>query len=355
MRVLMTGMSPPQCGRPTQTGYEHVSDLWAKALLAGGAEVHHRRVEPNEDLTGYDVALIGLVPPNSIAARYMYTAFDVIARAKASGCGLLFYVDDWRFYAVPHGVRVVANNPVRRLKESAIFDKLWHRDWALSDEGWPVICRILETLRDNRWPTTLVPQFTWGDDELMPELPTQRQVHLDPSVFARQYDIPLSLEENRRRAWVLGTFSDQRDWQDSLGLTWETDYIGTRRSKAERRLKEPELVKLYGQAWGVLAAPYGHSGSGWWRNRFVYSATGQSVLYSDEREVKGLPGYWKPAAEIEAMDAGQLFEHAIRQKYLMRNSYAPAEAVAAEMIRLCHEAHAKVQGSTAAENSEPAA
>src|SRR4051812_8851082 len=101
MRVLMTGMSPPQCGRPTQTGYEHVSDLWAKALRAGGAEVHHRRVDPNEDLTEYDVALIGLVPPNSIAGRYMYTAFDVIARARASGCGLLFYVDDWRFYAIP--------------------------------------------------------------------------------------------------------------------------------------------------------------------------------------------------------------------------------------------------------------
>jgi hypothetical protein len=351
----MTGMSPPQCGRPTQTGYEHVSDLWAKALLAGGAEVHHRRVEPNEDLTGYDVALIGLVPPNSIAARYMYTAFDVIARAKASGCGLLFYVDDWRFYAVPHGVRVVANNPTRRLKESSIFDKLWHREWALSDDGWPIVTRVLEALRDQRWPTTLIPQFTWGNDELMPELPAQRLVHLDPSAFARKYEIPIADDNDRRRAWVLGTFSDQRDWQASLNLGWEADYIGTRRSKAERRLKEPELVKLYGDAWGVLAAPYGHSGSGWWRNRFVYSAAGHAVLLSDEREVAGLPGYWKSAAEIENMTTQELVVHASQQRALMQNSYAPAESVSAEMLRLCREAHAKVQGSTAVENAEPAA
>lgn len=349
MRVLMTGMSPPQCGRPTQTGYEHVSDLWAKALRAGGAEVHHRRVEPNEDLTDYDVALIGLVPPNSIAARYMYTAFDVIARAKASGCGLLFYVDDWRFYAIPHGVRVVANNPERRLRTNSMFDKLWHRDWAITD-GWPVVCKVLEALRDRRWPTTLVPQFTWGDDELMPELPTARQVHLDPSAFARKYEINQANWQERRRAWVLGTFSDQRPWQDGLGLTWETDYIGTRRSKAERRLKEPELVNLYGQAWGVLAAPYGHSGSGWWRNRFVYAAAANGVLYSDEREVKGLPGYWKPAAEIEAMTDSQLVEHAWNQRHLMQSSYSPEGWVAAELIRECRRAKELTLGSTAEEN-----
>lgn len=351
MKVLMTGMSPPQCGRATLTGYEHVSDLWAKALRAGGAEVHHRRVDPNEDLTGYDVALIGLVPPNSIAARYMYTAFDVMCRAKASGCGLLTYVDDWRFYAIPHGARVVANNPVRRLQQTSIFDKLWHREWALSDEGWPRVVRILEALRDNPWPPTLVPAFTWGNPELMPDLPSRQQVVLDPSAFAREYDIPIDdYAENRRRAWVLGTFSDQREWQARQGFTWETDYIGTRRSRAEQRLKEPELVKLYGEAWGVLAAPYDHAGSGWWRNRFVYGAAGEAIVYSEEREVQGLPGYWKPVTEIEAMTTRELEDFAHAQKEAMESSYAPAEQITGILMRLARESHAQVQGSTAIEN-----
>jgi len=354
MKVLMTGMSPPQCGRPTMTGYEHVSDLWAKALRAGGAEVHHRRVAPNEDLSSYDVALIGLVPPNSIAARYMYTAFDVIARARKSGCGLLFYVDDWRFYAVPRGVKVTANNPEGRLRTNTMMEKLWERPWALS-EGWSRMCRVLEALRDNPWPPTLVPAFTWGDPELMPDLPTTRQVVLDPSSFAREYEIPLTLPDDRRRAWTLGTFSDQRAWQERQGLTWEADYIGTRRSKADQQLKEPELVKLYGQAWGVLAAPYEHAGSGWWRNRFVYAAEGHAILYSEEREVAGLPGYWKSVAEIESMTTPQLVEHAWHQRRLMQESYAPADQVSEAMWDLCVDARDLTQGSTAQENQEAVA
>jgi len=345
----MTGMSPPQCGRYTMTGYEHVSDLWAKALLAGGAEVHHRRVEPDVDLTDYDVALIGLVPPNSIAARYMYTAFDVIYRAKAAGCGLLFYVDDWRFNAVPRGTKVVANNPTKRLKESTVFEKLWRREWGLGD-GWPRVVKVLETMRDHPWPTTLVPAFTWGVDEIMPSLPTQRRVILDPSNFAREYDIPRVHPLDRRKAWVLGTFSDQREWQTSQGLTWPADYIGTRRSKADRQLKEPELVKLYGEAWGVLAAPYDHSGSGWWRNRFVYSAAAGAVMLSDKRETQGLPDFYRPAHEIEAMGANELAAFGDWQKYLMEKSYEPAEQVTERLLEHCQWAKNLTQGSTFQEN-----
>lgn len=349
MKVLMTGMSPPQCARPTLTGYEHVSELWKKALQAGGAEVDHRRAEPNEDLSGYDVALVGLVPPNSIAARYLYTALDVIARARASGCGLVFYVDDWRFYAVTRGVKAMAKNPVKRLVETSMFDKFWHRDWAVSD-GWPRMVETLISLRDQPWPTTLVPAFTWGNPELMPTLPTVRQVAIDPSVFARPYEIPVSPPEQRRRAWVLGTFSDQRVWQAEQGFTWETDYIGTKRSRATKRLKEWDLVRLYGDAWGVLAAPYEHAGSGWWRNRFVYAAAGEAVLYSAEREVAGLPGYWESVQEIESLPTKMLRDFAVHQSRLMQESYASAEQVVEAVTSECQAAHDLATGSTAAEN-----
>src|SRR5581483_556683 len=133
MRVLMTGMSPPQCGRKTQTGYEHVSDLWAKILRAGGAQVEHRCVEVNEPLGEYDVCLVGLIPPNSIANRYLYTALDVIGRARRSGSALVFYVDDWRFGQITHGVRVVSSKPERRLFENEMFKNLIAREWASTD------------------------------------------------------------------------------------------------------------------------------------------------------------------------------------------------------------------------------
>lgn len=349
MKVLMTGMSPPQCGRKTLTGYEHVSDLWAKGLRAGGAEVHHRLVVPDEDLTEYDLALIGLVPPNSIAARYQYTALDVMARAKASGCGLLFYVDDWRFYAITRGVKAMAKNPVRRYIENPLFDKFYERDWAVGP-GWSRIVKMIEALRDREWPPTIMPAFTWGLKEKIPPMPSKRTIVIDPSSFVREYDIPRVDDNMRRCAWVLGTFSDQRHWQDSLNLTWETDYIGTRRSKAEKRMKEWDLVKLYGEAWGVLGAPYEHTGFGWWRNRFVYAAAGGAVMLNDPAETEGLVGYHKPAAEIEDMTTVELREFADFQATLMQGSYSSRDEVADQLMTAAREAHEYAQGSTSQEN-----
>lgn len=327
MRVLTTGMSPPQCGRPTQTGYEHVSDLWAKALRAGGAQVEHRTVEPGESLTDYDVVLVGLIPPNSIANRYLYTAFDIIARARQSGCGLVLYVDDWRFGQIVNGVRVVQRNPDKRLFDNAMFKNLFARDWAI-DQGRALIVAVLNALQERPWPTTVIPAFAWGDHTKLPELPARAVEVIDPSVFAREYEIPYVDDDSRQRAWVMGTFSDQREWIESQKLTWDTDYIGTRRSQAARRLKEHELVASYGHSWGVMAAPYGHAGSGWWRNRFVYSALAGSIMLADPREVAGLgPDYHKPASEIEMMTTSQLREFAHSQGRLITHFEEPAEQV----------------------------
>lgn len=340
MKVLATGFSPPQCGRPTQTGYEHVSDLWVKGFRAGGADVEHRRVEPNEPLEGYDVALIGLVPPNSIAARYMYTALDVIARAHESGCGLIFYVDDWRYYAIKNGLRVTVKNPRRRLIETQMFDNFWCRDWAIT-EGWDRVCYMLECLNALPWPTTLIPAFNWGDHTKLPTLPTREMAVIDPSAFARKYVIDRAADETRRRAWVMGTFSDQRHWIDALDLTWEHDYIGTRRSKAEgKAIKEPVLVSSYGQSWGVLGAPYGHAGSGWWRNRFVYAAKAGAVMLADPVEVAGLgPGYHHPSHVIESMTHHELRITADAQANLLRQHEEPAESVTEQLMT--HAEHAR--------------
>lgn len=339
MKVLATGMSPPQCGRKTQTGYEHVSDLWLKALCAGGAEVEHRRVEPNEPLDGYDIALVGLVPPNSIAARYLYTALDVINRAPKEGCGLVLYVDDWRYYAIMNGLRVMCRNPRRRLIETELFKNFWARDWAISD-GWPRIVETLESLLHEPWPTTLIPAFTWGDYEKLPKLPASRVEVLDPSAFARMYDIPVVDDADRRRSWVMGTFSDQRQWITDLGLTWEHNYVGTRRSKAAGAVKEWELVASYGTSWGVLGAPYGHAGSGWWRNRFVYAAKAGAIMLADQREVEGLgPMYYLPPEKIESMDVEDLRAYADVQRGLIEDFTEPADAVTDRLTQIAAGAH----------------
>lgn len=334
MRVLMTGMSPPQCGRKTQTGYEHVSDLWGKALRAGGAQVEHRTVTVDEPLSEYDVCLVGLIPPNSIANRYLYTALSTIGRARMSGCALVLYVDDWRFGQITHGVRVVARDITKRLLNNSMFVNLVGRDWALTDRGQQTVTSVLNALDSRPWPTTLVPAFTWGDHDKLPSLPAIKTEVIDPTAFSRRYEIPQASDDQRDRTWIMGTFSDQRTWIDSLGLEWDVSYVGTRRSRSENgHLQEADLVASYGQAWGTLAAPYGHAGSGWWRNRFVYSASAGAVMLASPQEVAGLgPDYYRPGPEVEKMSDAELREFADTQRRLMAQRMQPAQSVVDQVM-----------------------
>lgn len=347
MRILMTGISPPQCGRPTRTGYEHISDLWAKALQAGGCEINHTRIEHDHPLGDYDLVLMGLIPPNSVAARYMFTALDVLSRATRdpNGPAVMFYVDDWRFNQIKAGIKTFNKRPWHFLDakprwseekqcevDGSMFSQLWERGWAQTDGRERVIDG--GSLLAENWPTTLVPAYNWGDHSKLPSLPTRNRVILDPTAYARKYDIDSIADWQREPEWIMGTFSDQRAWIDTLGLHWPVTYVGTRRSKADQAVKEPELVNSYGGSWGVLGAPYDHSGCGWWRNRLLYAAEAGAIMLTSPEETAGLTGYYMTGRAIEGLSWRDRRDVADHQAKLLWDSVTPAKDLTEQLMAL---------------------
>lgn len=324
MRVLVTGMTKQHIGGGNQIGYEPVADLFARAFELLGNDVDHRRAVIGEDLTGYGLVVVGVVPPLSVATNYLHSALWVIHECERTGVPLMFFVDDWQFTSITSKLGTVSRDANHLTKP--FFAGRPDHEWALANVGLEMA--VVHRLLEKDWPATLIPAFTWGDHTVLrSRLPRATGFVIDPSVLARAY--PVEWPEQRERRWVLGTVSDQRGWLETVRGAWPVEHVGGRASKAARSVPEAELVQLYADSCGVLSPPYTATlGTGWWRNRFVHAARTRAVLLADPREAPRLgDAYCGYGVEvIEAMTDPQLVELAAWQcRTLQMHQMTPGE------------------------------
>lgn len=316
-KILLTGITGQHIGKDPRLNYDHLTKMYARALRQWGYEVEHRRVEPEEDVTGYTAIIAGMGPINSTATRYSYGTLDFLSRAEKSGVATLFFCDDWQVQLIGSSFGTMVRKPERLTKDffkSARVDFDWAR--ANNDRLMEYVTR----LHENEWPTTILPIYEGGDLSKLtlrgnPRVPARRIVKVDPSPFGVKYDVKIPPDSERWAAWVLGTLSDQRSWVESLGATWQVRYFGTRPSKSENgALTEQALVQEYANSWGVLSPPYWHAGSGWWRLRHQHAISTGSVLLCGKGELDFMGEAFRVAApDVEVMTVAELHELARAQ------------------------------------------
>ena len=345
IKVLMTGYTAQHIGSTRKLiKYGSVAELFAQILEDGGCEVEHRRAMPDEDISSYDLILCGQISLAALGSTYLYGALDVVSRARENGCGLMFYIDDWQTHNLITSLKTInkdSNRLVRESLGSARADLEWAR--AHVDRIFPVAQALLH----NPWPITLVPKFTWGDGSKVTHTLTSREwCYADLSPYAVEFNTEIPSDEERKVQWILGVLSDQRKWLEKMNLSWPVEYIGGRSSKADQKLTEKELVDLYAQSWGVLSPKYPHAGSGWWRNRFVYTARTRSIMLADPEEVAELgDSYTVKAKDIEAMTKPQLRELADAQHKAFFDVQATKEQVVETVMSAVRRAVAEAKGA----------
>lgn len=296
MRILVTGFTGQQVGRATKTKYDPVIAMLIRAMRELGHTVEQREPLPNDTLEGIDLLMVGLVPPLSIAGHFTYLSLGALSRAWATGVPTALYVDDWRFTQMISQWKTIHGKP-DRLFEPVPMQGRHSSEWARGIARKPLeaVCEIMYNAtaeKLNNWPPVFVPRFGWGKDGKLAvghQLPTTRLVHYDPTSFATPYPIDVVPDEARGRRWVLGVLSDQVKWLDDIKPSWGVLHYGNTASKASSAIPENELVSSYGRTWGVLSPRYTKlDGTGWWRNRYVYSARAKCVLLADPREAPQL-------------------------------------------------------------------
>ncbi|HMG44408.1 MAG TPA: hypothetical protein VK611_23950 [Acidimicrobiales bacterium] len=330
MRVLMTGFTTMQVGRPGLYQMATFANLLPEALRRAGHEVDQRAVDPGEPLGGYDAVLVGVIGPNKIGASHRYGALDTIGRARREVGALGFYLDDWNVREIAHDVDYLRRDP-QRLVKPMLAGKPGYA-WALAhlDE----LLRVLDALAHRPWPVTLVPKFDWGGGALLVDhvrgLTPERAVFLDPGALAverlGQLAVPAP-REWRDRVWVSAALAEPTRFLDQQVPSWPVERYGAR----ARKIKEAEVVARYGEVGGCVVLPYPHAGSGWWRNRFDFASERGTLLLCDPRETADLaPGFAQKARFFEGMSSQERQVWADYQRDCLRSRRWPLDQLVSE-------------------------
>jgi len=328
-RVLISGFTAQQVGRGNRLRYEPVADLWARGLREAGCDVDHAMCTPGMDISRYDAVLMGVIGLAGLGCSYIYGALDVVARVDPDR--LTLYVDDWQLGLVRSSIGTIQRGPHRLVKPLMSYRRDY--EWACQNRDH-LIAGVDRLAGGNH---VLYPRYNWGDPSIIEDqFPGEwRPYGVDPSALCVEYPVTQSFPEARARQWVLGILSDQREWVESLGLGWDVYYVGGKKSRAEQPLTEAELIQLYSESWGVLSPPYPISGSGWWRNRYVYAARHGCVVLSSGQECTPVgDAYRCTAAQVEAMDQGQLVVLRARQREQLLSWETPRAEVGRRLMEV---------------------
>lgn len=342
MRVLITGQTTSQAGRPTQLGILNAPELFAAGLRELGHTVDHRPpLVDDPELASYDVVLVGMAPAINFTAGHAWPALWTLGNAKRLGVRLGLYVDDWRLFDVWQKTIYLVRNRDKLLKP-VLADRRGN-EWLR--EKPEELQRIARALTDGRpWPPLLAPAFTWGDqtdERWLRWLPSRQLVFVDPSVLVEPVPgLEPKAPSDRERVWVNAALENPKDvakWRLEERFSWPLEHFGSRNA-GQPRVPESEVVARYHQVWGVVCLPHNRiSGLGWWRNRYVYAAQAGAVLSAWPEELgvlasnPGTTGFGYEPIFLEQMSADELADVARRQANTLRFTQMSRDQVLAQL------------------------
>lgn len=319
MKILVTGMTGRMCGnerrakKPPLYGRMQAV-MYADELDAMGHDVHQGLIEWGEDLSGYDKIFVGITLLSSLTCgHFLEMAWILYAYPEK----VILYVEDW-------SVEKLTHDWLGKLSDENWRKHLKWRGWDPDDcEPWGSMARgaLLRVITGDKCPWRVVASmFPWGDHGALMG-PSYDVVALDvsplieyPRNLRGEIAWPLkgnSNFPNKERRWVLGALSEgTHKWADKQGFSWPVVKFGR-----DTKIPERELVQHYATNWGVLCPPYKKSGTGWWRNRYNWSAHVGSILLCHESD--GWPmGDWYccSARHIESASDATLREIAANQR-----------------------------------------
>lgn len=336
MKVLVTGSTATQVGRPNRAGFVSAPVLLVQALRDQGHKVDWRPVTPGEDLKSYRRVISFLTPPLTFGSLHYYGALWALTHDKAVAA-----VDDWRFMTIVSQAascdrekwRLWDSPPAenrkgeerkqarKHKKELERLNRLvtYGNESGPLTTGWP-------------WPIA-APLFPWWDPGKFPLKSNHRSSGSERGVYA--YDptplMPRPGEYDRfakpTKAWLLASLSNHQAWLDKLRptLKWPVQYLGgtaklRKLGLAGETVQEDQLVReVYPRYTATLCPPYPHAGSGWWRARVPHAAWAGCVTVGFNGELaKAGEAFNVTPTTVEALTPGKLQALANEQAAVIR-------------------------------------
>jgi len=317
MRILLTGVTGRQT-KDSRISKQKIYDtkLIYEILCDLGHEITWRQTRIDEDWSKYDLAIVALGPAASFNSGNLLNSLWIINKLPT-----ILHFEDWKISGLLKTYKGCAENPeptlLKTLKDGHYFyanagDYKDHLNELVSN-----FQRVLNLDKYNH--TCIVPGFKWGDKAIVRGCLNSNNIisfDLTPKVITNAFRSKPLFESEKKKEYFLASLGNHDSWIKKKKLTWPV-YATYRDGDVDTELGVFRKGEEY---WGILAPEYDHSGSGWFRIRFIYSALGNSCMVCSDRDAEQLGAhFYFNREEFENMSNEQLKQRAEQQRETIKS------------------------------------
>ena len=321
MKILLTGVTGRQA-KESKISKQKIYDtqLIYKILIELGHEVTWKQTRINENFDKYDLGIIALGPGASFNSGNLVNALWIIDKLPT-----ILHFEDWKITSLLRSYQGCIDNPektiLKKIKNGYFYNNAGDYKLVLKQ----LISNFEKILNLNQYNyKCIVPGFKWGNKSIIKQcLKTNNIVSFDltPLVITKEFFKNKNVvlwdeEEKKRRSYFLASLNDHKSWVKKMKLTWSV--ITTEKGREFKT--ELDVFKQCKNYWGILAPEYDHSGSGWFRIRFIYSALSNSCIICSNKDAEQLGKYFYfNKEEFENFSDLELKEHSSHQKEVIES------------------------------------
>jgi hypothetical protein len=291
-KIFLTGMTASQASYNANTKNIGFAYAVYSSLIEDGHEVTWSDPElslTSDDLSSYDVVLVGISPITSLSANRAYGALNLIDMLWESP-KLKFFIDAPNTLQIASSLKSINANPVNLMKDFYSYRKGYSAvisDIAVASRISNAVAKLVK----EDWPTTLYPNLPWRGDKSL-------GLKLLPNAVKNLFGINLD-------SYLLTdppVYFDKRDkWVVENNLSKETEKLlgtlsfPTSPMKWNKGWTDVQVVEQIVRSSGVVIGPHRGDGS-WWSYRYVQALNSLTPIYTSWVETSPLGASWSHLA-----------------------------------------------------------
>jgi len=330
-KIFLTGMTASQASYNANTKNIGFAYAIYSSLIEDGHEVTWSDPDLSltlEDLSSYDVVLVGISPITSLSANRAYGALNLIDMLWESP-KLKFFIDAPNTLQIASSLKSINASPVSLLKDFYSYRKGYSA--VISDvKVTSRISNAVFRLVNEDWPVTIYPNLPWRGSK---QLGLKLLPNAVKNIFGINLDSYLLTEPpvyfDKKDKWIV-----ENNLSKDTAKLMETLSFPTSPMKWNKGWTDVQVVEQISRSSGVIIGPHRGDGS-WWSYRYVQALNSLTPIYTSWVETSPLGASWSHLAPyIEDIGPDARMALAIEQRQSYINNIPSKEAAIATLKQL---------------------
>lgn len=284
MKILFTGMTSAHCKDGHNTSFfrtlaraysEMAEVVWSTPKLSWS----------RSDLENFDLVILGIAPPTSLASNYIYGSLHVLNLLYESP-KLKLVVDSPQMWQYKNSIRAFKRDPEQIF--GSFYSNRVDYEAAKSSRVRSSVDSVAEKLQSVKWPTTLVPTLPWLSlDSMTRKVPFISKESLLPLNLDTFLLTETSPQIGRELVWAVENTNSV--WWKSLESTLRNPGVSIRYSKKPKDAEVAERIKT---SMGLIVPPQDRKVGTWWSYRYIQAMNSATPVATYWNDMVGFDQSW---------------------------------------------------------------